>query len=272
MMNSALLRQLAERRTVTEAETETQQSVVVEGDWVLRGETIRVVYLRRGALECRVELREQCSDIIGLSLWPSAIVLARYLLSSTHLQPSGLRVLELGAGCGLSAITFAELGNSVVATDKASVLPVLIDNVRPYPSVEVVAFDWFEFHSTSSSPPSPSPSPSLPAPLLGRGFDLVVLCDCLYSSASVAPLVTVLLALLREYPSLDILIANEERTALDEFLSLARRQGSSLPELVPVSINSRWLDITATHTVPVRVCRAVRQEKAEEKCAPKVAL
>ena len=172
-------------------------------------------------------------------------------------------------------MTFAELGNSVVATDKASVLPVLIDNVRPYPSVEVVAFDWFEFHSTSSSPPpspSPSPSPSLPAPLLGRGFDLVVLCDCLYSSASVAPLVTVLLALLREYPSLDILIANEERTALDEFLSLARRQGSSLPELVSVSINSRWLDITATHTVPVRVCRAARQEKAEEKCAPKVAL
>lgn len=267
MMNSALLRQLAERRTVNEAETETQQSVVVEGDWVLRGDT-RVVTLRRGALECRVELREQSSDIIGLSLWPSAIVLARYLLSSTHLQPSGLRVLELGAGCGLSAITFAELGNSVVATDKASVLPVLIDNVRPYPSVEVVAFDWFEFHSTSSSPPSPS----LPAPLLGRGFDLVVLCDCLYSSASVAPLVMVLLALLREYPSLDIIVANEERTALDEFLSLARRQGSSLPELVPVSINSRWLDITTTHTVPVRVCRAARQERAEEKCAPKVAL
>jgi hypothetical protein len=164
----------------------------------------------------------------------------------------------LGAGCGLTAITFAELGNSVVATDKASVLPVLSDNLRPYPSVEVVAFDWFEFHSTvsSSSSSSSSSSTSLPAALLGRGFDVVVLCDCLYSSASVAPLVAVLLALLRVYPSLEILVANEERTALDEFLGLARRQEGSLPGLVPVSIDSRWLDITPDRTIPVRICRS----------------
>ena len=261
-MNSHLLRQLAERRVI-EAETETQQSVVVEGDWVLQGGTRTTRIVSFVGLGHRVELREQSSDIIGLSLWPSAIVLARYLLSSTHLRPSGLRVLELGAGCGLTAITFAELGNSVVATDKASVLPVLSDNVRPYPSVEVVAFDWFEFHSTvssssssTSSSSSSSSSTSLPAALLGRGFDVVVLCDCLYSSASVAPLVAVLLALLRVYPSLEILVANEERTALDEFLGLARRQGGSLSGIVPVSIDSRWLDITPEHTIPVRICRS----------------
>ena len=53
---------------------------------------------------------------MGMGLWPSASLLAKYLWQH-QLQFSSRKVLELGAGVGLPSIVAARLGCKVIATD-----------------------------------------------------------------------------------------------------------------------------------------------------------
>lgn len=69
----------------------------------------------------------------GASLWLGAQVLLNYMeqeLARSH--PNGLegvRILELGAGCGLPGIGLAQLGAEVLLTDKEELCPLLECNV-----------------------------------------------------------------------------------------------------------------------------------------------
>lgn len=69
----------------------------------------------------------------GASLWLGAQVLLNYMEQEvTRDHPNGLqgvRILEIGAGCGLPGIGLAQLGAEVVLTDKKEMCPLLECNV-----------------------------------------------------------------------------------------------------------------------------------------------
>lgn len=105
----------------------------------------------------RHKLAQTPSGAIGCYLWPSAVVMARHLVAvaapatadvpnasdvprdddgsppgdaaPAESLPCG-KMLELGSGVGLVAVTAALLGWEVVSTDKADALPLLALNVK----------------------------------------------------------------------------------------------------------------------------------------------
>jgi predicted nicotinamide N-methyase len=56
----------------------------------------------------QVTERQSAQDDVGFVMWPSAVVLASYLLENKHLL-KGKRVLEIGAGCALTGLVAAKL-------------------------------------------------------------------------------------------------------------------------------------------------------------------
>ena len=113
----------------------------------------------------------------GATCWDSAVAFATAVSSSENDDNSlasttdwrGLRVLELGSGCGLVALALACRGAHVVATERAIALPLLAKNVeanaalveRRGGSVVSAALDWT------------APDPQV----LSRGYDAVVGAD-----------------------------------------------------------------------------------------------
>ena len=79
----------------------------------------------------QVTKRQTAQADVGYLMWPSAIVLSRWLLSNTHLLIDKT-ILEIGAGCGLVGILAATVvkhsdkTNQVVITD---VNNVVLDNI-----------------------------------------------------------------------------------------------------------------------------------------------
>ena len=65
----------------------------------------------------QVPSRQSAQADVGFVMWPSAVVLSRYLLANPSLI-EGRSVLELGAGCGLTGLLAGKLGpHSVTLTD-----------------------------------------------------------------------------------------------------------------------------------------------------------
>lgn len=243
-------------------------------EWGGTEPTIHVVFeVGAGAAAIEVPIKQQTGDVIGASIWPSSVILSRHLLAGSALgtHRPALRILELGSGCGLAAMTLSLLHASyhVTATDKPCLLPLLRDNMaafadrvreagRPVGTVDLCAFDWFDFADKADgageaqSPETESRArPALPdwGPL-----DLIVLSDCLYSTAAVAPLVAVLSALLQRPHNAQarVLVANEPRSALEEFLSTYRRKIPGRP-LVGVRTPARMLRLLEAPDVAVPV-------------------
>ena len=111
----------------------------------------------------------------GATCWDSALAFAEAVCSrgddslAATTDWRGLRVLELGSGCGLVALALACRGANVVATERAIALPLLEKNVtanaalveRRGGSVACAALDW-------TTPD---------ADVLNRGYDAVVGAD-----------------------------------------------------------------------------------------------
>lgn len=185
----------------------------------------------------QVTIKQQPHSSIGCFLWPSSIICSRIVLQ----QPSWLSagtdgiVLELGAGCGLTTIALLAAGiapEQILATDKEEVIQsVLKPNVEQYlmncdtssnsSKAQLMALDW-EKDTLATS---------IPSDIKAR-VKVIVCSDSLYSSHAVSPLLQVLLAIAAEGKSeenertedLTVLIVNEQRTALEEFLYLARQE------------------------------------------------
>ena len=135
--------------------------------------------------------------------------------------------VDLGSGCGLTAMALLCAGYDVVATDKGCLLPLLSDNLtrfevakRSHSSTSIAEFgtltgvlemDWTSLQSQTRKQSQGSCSDSsedgleggqkgsasdiadrLLSLCHGKNPDLVVCSDCLYSSASVEPLLDVL--------------------------------------------------------------------------------
>jgi len=68
-------------------------------------------------------------DLVGLQLWRGALLLADFILANPE-KFKGAKILELAAGTGLTSVTAAMFGSSVIATDvdRGDILPLIRRN------------------------------------------------------------------------------------------------------------------------------------------------
>lgn len=145
----------------------------------------------------------------GMYLWPSAALLSRFVLCAPQ-TVSGKRVLELGAGTGLSGIVAAGLCSPacVTLTDLAgSVLANLQRNVaanlKAFGAVPVLAAEL----SWGRAPRDIAAAPA------AWDFDVVLAADCLYAESHVGDFFATLAALALLNPRLVCYLAYQERCA-----------------------------------------------------------
>lgn len=101
--------------------------------------------------EQRLLSEDRSSAPYGLALWPASIVLAHELISRAA-ELRGRRVLELGAGTGLSGIVAATYGAHVVQTDRleaALTIGRLNAERNGVPAIEYRLADWTAWTDTA---------------------------------------------------------------------------------------------------------------------------
>lgn len=170
----------------------------------------------------------------GGQVWPAAIALAAHLASpSMRADMAGLRVGELGAGCGLPGLVLGALGDAseVVLTDCGvqdgaevnsgdRLLPHgVMDNLRANSAANdnacrVAELDWWE-HS-AGEPVSPS-----------EQYDVLVGSDLTYYEEDIAPLVGTLRSLLKPMGRAHLMLpAATRRKVVPQMLDAIREVGT----------------------------------------------
>ncbi|CAJ2654496.1 unnamed protein product [Trifolium pratense] len=149
----------------------------------------------------------------GTTVWDASLVFAKFLERNCRkgrFSPAklkGKRVLELGAGCGVSGFGMALLGCDVTVTDQKEVLPLLQRNVdrnisrvmqknpESFGSIKVSELQWGdESHIKAVCPP----------------FDYIIGTDVVYVEHLLEPLLQTILAL--SGPRTTILLGYEIRS------------------------------------------------------------
>jgi len=118
---------------------------------------------------------------VGMVVWSSAVCLVDFLLEKRRSHPTcssslfcGQRVLELGAGTGVSSIALAKHGANCTVTDLSHITPLLQENCSlnaPYDGggeVRVCPHHWGDL-------------PAADSPLHEATFDIIIAADVLYS-------------------------------------------------------------------------------------------
>jgi len=144
----------------------------------------------------------------GSHVWNGGVALAAY--AAAHL-PSGARVLELGAGCGLVAAVAAARGASVVSTDRGHALPALERNAaaaraasgRPDPTTAALDFA------------DPAAVSALAA---ASSFDRVLAADLLYDRSAARALPGALVTLVEAASVAEVWLAHTRRDATTDAL------------------------------------------------------
>ncbi|KAJ6518761.1 putative methyltransferase-domain-containing protein [Mycena sanguinolenta] len=133
----------------------------------------------------KVVITEQTSFDLDKKIWDSGIGLSSWLVQhppSFLSSPEPLRILELGAGTGLVSIVLSVFRpeDRIIATDVASAMPLLQHNITANNScVEAAVLDWDEAE--------------FPECVQECGaFDIIVMADVTYNTASFPPLVETL--------------------------------------------------------------------------------
>jgi predicted nicotinamide N-methyase len=154
-------------------------------------------------------------------VWPSAPVLATRLAER---GVSGLRILELGCGLGVTGLAAAGLGAAVTATDWApDALELLARNAaRNGVGLAVRRLDWF---AAVDGPLFADPGPPPPA----DGWPLVVAADVLYEARNRGPLLATLDRVVA--PGGEAWIADPGRPPAGTFWTLARVAGWDVEKL-----------------------------------------
>jgi predicted nicotinamide N-methyase len=141
----------------------------------------------------------------GLELWPSAIMLAEYLLSQK--EGAGCRAVELGCGLGLVSIACAAAGWRVTATDNEATSLRFAEYNAQLNSVEVDGFETLDWRH----PPT------------DQQFERVLAADVLYQLVDHAPILQCIKTLLA--PGGRALIADPHRGVADRFPEMASAAG-----------------------------------------------
>ncbi|XP_019448754.1 PREDICTED: protein N-lysine methyltransferase METTL21A isoform X1 [Lupinus angustifolius] len=153
------------------------------------------------------------SKHLGTTVWDSSLVFAKFLERNCRkgrFSPAklkGKRVIELGAGCGVSGFGMALLGCDVIVTDQKEVVPLLQRNVdrnisrvmqnnpKSFGSIKVSELYWGdESHIKAVDPP----------------FDYIIGTDVVYAEHLLEPLLQTILAL--SGPRTTIVLGSEIRS------------------------------------------------------------
>ena len=167
---------------------------------------------------------------------------ARTALSSSSLlamklnkpQRNGLRIIELGAGCGLVGIWISTAlpQSNILLTDLPKTMDILGLNISQAPptaggSLERMILDWDK---------------GAPDPVRGMNFDLVVVSDCTYNCDSAPALVRTISALLAQTPSaLAVVSAKIRHESETIFFDLMSEAGLVQLEHSSITLHSRQL-------------------------------
>lgn len=215
----------------------------------------------------RISQAASGGSTVGNMLWPSSVLCSRLLLSGQHLRPSSDSVcLDVGAGCGLTSIVAHQLGYTVVATDRSSIVDGLLgDNFRQYLDtaadreasqsnrLQCLSLDWEAMFAGASTA-------DWFDQLGDKSISCVLCSDCLYSSPAVQPLLSLLdTVVLRERAlaqsrdlqtrsvSVQVLLVNELRSPLEEFLYFALHRSDP-----SITVRIREIPLTSPDLVLVR--------------------
>lgn len=118
----------------------------------------------------------------GSCIWDASLVLASYFANPKRFSSDfwrGKRVLELGAGCGVTGIVMAHLGANVVLTELADELKLLQKNVDQNPIIATSDNSTENGKHVGSVTTKEYFWGSDPSHLEGP-FDIVIAADCVY--------------------------------------------------------------------------------------------
>jgi hypothetical protein len=171
--------------------------------WVLTGTSLFSVELTRNARDAGVIL----SSYLASASQPASKQLPELPLLQKILSRNKLKVLELGAGCGIVGITLSQVFYSqvsqVLLTDLNEASEILAQNLSPAvlnsPNSSKIShqvLDW-------SSP--------LPLNVNSTSWDLIVVADCTYNPDVVPDLVATLKLITEESKEAVILLAMKVR-------------------------------------------------------------
>ncbi|RKP10001.1 putative methyltransferase-domain-containing protein [Thamnocephalis sphaerospora] len=188
-----------------------------------------VVYGADGqVIAAQVSVTERIDPAFHCYVWPSALVLAKYVWAKRAYFGSTAAVIELGAGTGLPGLLAAKLGAQVYLTDKALALPALqqtiVDNAlcrqadasatrrgtaQPWP------LGWGKFTSDgllgllAAAPP----------------ITWILGADVFYEPASFEAVLATVAYILRVHPQACFVTAYQERSATRSIQPLLERWG-----------------------------------------------
>ncbi|KAI9704125.1 MAG: hypothetical protein M1836_006986 [Candelina mexicana] len=182
---------------------------------------------RRFSLSSSHELRIYEETVLSLALHQrdAGLALSIFLSQTIYSHPSShlphlhsvltapstnLRILELGAGCGIVSLSLAHLlpSSSILLTDTPEAQPLITHNINSF--------------LTTTSPTTTTTKPAisfevlqwedpLPQKVAEQLFDLILVADCTYNPSSVPSLVATLAALVQRSPNTIIAIAMKMR-------------------------------------------------------------
>ncbi|XP_062921658.1 protein-lysine methyltransferase METTL21D [Mobula hypostoma] len=145
----------------------------VERDYFLRA-----VERRDGS---RLRIKQHCAGDVGCVVWDAALVLAKYLETSSFYRGSshvfsGKNVVELGSGTGVVGLMASTLGANVILTDLEELQDLLNINIKDNKhlvtgSIQAKVLKWGE--TVKGLPSEP---------------DYILVADCIYYEQSLEPL------------------------------------------------------------------------------------
>ncbi|XP_059814183.1 protein-lysine methyltransferase METTL21D [Hypanus sabinus] len=139
---------------------------------------LRAVQRRDGS---PLRIKQHCAGDVGCVVWDAALVLAKYLETSSFYRGSahvfsGKSVVELGSGTGVVGLMASTLGANVILTDLEELQDLLNINIKDNKhlvtgSIEAKVLKWGETVKDLPSEP-----------------DYILVADCIYYEQSLEPL------------------------------------------------------------------------------------
>jgi len=167
-----------------------------------------------GLLPAPLQLHEDLTSGCGGQTWPAGMVLAKHMVRYHRDRLQQARILELGAGGGLVGLAVArgcEIQNTILATDKVEMVPLMEHNIglnELQDHVQAMVLDWGE---------------ALPRTVADFKPDVILAADCVYFEPAFPLLLATLTELLALCPAATIYFCFKKRRRADmQFLKKAR--------------------------------------------------